>query len=163
MRIRPAVEGDAPTVAEINWAARHSPENDLPPLVHDRASVEWWAAEIVLATNDVWLGSTDDDGRIDGFLALDRPDPSTDETAWLEHLYLRPSATGAGLGSALVEMAKRERPDGLQLWTFRMNTRARRFYVRHGFVEVEWTDGVDADGERTNEEGAPDVRLEWRP
>jgi len=34
---------------------------------------------------------------------------------------------------------------------------ARRFYGREGFVEVEHTDGAG------NEEGEPDVRLEWRP
>ena len=33
---------------------------------------------------------------------------------------------------------------------------ARRFYERHGFVVVGGTDG-------DNEEGAPDLRLEWQP
>ena len=43
-----------------------------------------------------------------------------------------------------------------QLWTFQSNHGARRFYERHGFVAVQHTDG-------DNEEGAPDVRYEWRP
>ena len=53
-------------------------------------------------------------------------------------------------------MAKRERPQGLQLWAFQSNTGARRFYERHGFVEVRRTDGRD------NEEGAPDVLYRYR-
>ena len=63
--------------------------------------------------------------------------------------------TGPGLGTRLLDRAKAERPDGLDLWTFQANTGARRFYERHGFVEVARTDG-------DNEEGAPDVRLAWR-
>ena len=59
--------------------------------------------------------------------------------------------TGRGIGSALLAVAKRERPQGLRLWAFQTNTGARRFYERHGFVEVRRTDGRD------NEERAPDV------
>ncbi len=47
--------------------------------------------------------------------------------------------------------------DGLELWTFQVNARARRFYERHGFVEVDRTDGGH------NEERQPDVRYAWRP
>jgi hypothetical protein len=43
------------------------------------------------------------------------------------------------------------------LWTFQVNGPARRFYERHGFVEVAQTDGSG------NEEAEPDVRLEWTP
>ena len=64
--------------------------------------------------------------------------------------------TGQGIGSRLLERAKAERPDGLDLWTFQANTGARRFYERHGFVEVARTDG-------DNEEGEPDIRLRWIP
>jgi hypothetical protein len=43
----------------------------------------------------------------------------------------------------------------LQLWTFVSNLGAQRFYLRHGFVEVERTDGA------ANEEHAPDILYEW--
>jgi hypothetical protein len=56
----------------------------------------------------------------------------------------------------LVAVAKRERPLGLRLWTFQANAGARRFYERHGFGATEFTAG-------DNEEGAPDIRYEWRP
>jgi ribosomal protein S18 acetylase RimI-like enzyme len=54
-------------------------------------------------------------------------------------------------------VAKRERPEGLRLWTFASNEAAQRFYLRHGFREVERTDGSD------NEERAPAVLYAWRP
>jgi predicted N-acetyltransferase YhbS len=61
---------------------------------------------------------------------------------WLEQLYVDPDLTGQGVGSTLLALAKRERPDGLRLWTFVSNLGARRFYLRHGFREVERTDGA---------------------
>jgi GNAT superfamily N-acetyltransferase len=54
-------------------------------------------------------------------------------------------------------VAKEQRPAGLELWTFQVNESARRFYERHGFTEVEHTDGAG------NEEREPDVRYAWRP
>ena len=88
-----------------------------------------------------------DDGRVVGVLAL--------HDGWLEHLYLLPSHTGSGIGSELVRLAQELSPDGLQLWVFQSNEPARRFYARHGFVEVERTDGAG------NMERAPDVRMAW--
>jgi GNAT superfamily N-acetyltransferase len=71
---------------------------------------------------------------------------------WVEQLYVSPVRQGQGVGRALIELAKRRRPAGLQLWTFAANEPARRFYERSGFVAVEETDGSG------NEERAPDIR-----
>ncbi len=78
------------------------------------------------------------------------------EPGWVDHLYLEPDRTGQGIGSQLLEVAKHLQPDGLDLWAFRSNTGARRFYERHGFVAVAFTEG-------DNEEGEPDVRYHWSP
>jgi GNAT superfamily N-acetyltransferase len=75
----------------------------------------------------------------------------------VEHLYVRPDAQRAGIGSALLEAAKGRRPHGLRLWTFERNQDARAFYARHGFTEVRFTDGSG------NEEKQPDVLLAWAP
>ena len=88
----------------------------------------------------------DEDGVLIGFVVL--------HDGWVEHLYLEPGRTGQGHGSALLDHAKAQHPDGLDLWAFQANTGARRFYERHGFVAVAETDG-------DNEEGAPDVRYRW--
>ena len=66
----------------------------------------------------------------------------------------RPGLDRTRLGTRLLDVAKAERPAGLDLWAFQSNTGARRFYERHGFTAVAMTDG-------DNEEGAPDVRYRW--
>ena len=48
----------------------------------------------------------------------------------------------------MIELAKQELEGPIQLWTFQSNAGARRFYARHGFAEVEQTNG-------DNEEQAP--------
>ena len=57
----------------------------------------------------------------------------------------------------LMALAKERRPDGLELYTFQINERARRFYEHHGFVVAALGDGTG------NEEGQPDVLYRWRP
>ncbi|MGI3168705.1 N-acetyltransferase family protein [Pseudooceanicola sp. C21-150M6] len=87
------------------------------------------------------------DGRtLRGFLAR--------EGELVHALYVARGARGHGVGRQLMEdaMAACER---LELWTFVANMGARRFYARLGFDEVEFGDGT------TNDEGLPDVRLEW--
>jgi ribosomal protein S18 acetylase RimI-like enzyme len=74
----------------------------------------------------------------------------------VNQLYVAPGWTGRGIGSHLIALAKQRRPGGLDLYTFPVNMGARRFYERHGFVEVERGDGSG------NEEGQPDVRYAWR-
>jgi GNAT superfamily N-acetyltransferase len=75
----------------------------------------------------------------------------------VEHLYVRPEYQRHGVGSALLDAAKARRPGGLRLWTFQRNAGARSFYAKHGFTEVELTDGS------ANEEREPDVLLAWMP
>ncbi len=73
----------------------------------------------------------------------------------LDQLYVAPEWWSLGIGTALLRRAMSQRPDGLQLWAFRRNTRATSFYVRHGFSVVETTNGEG------NEEREPDARLHW--
>lgn len=98
-----------------------------------------------LGTHDLWVAESGT--TLQGFALL--------TPTWLDHLYVAPGRTGQGVGSALLGLAQALRPSGLGLWAFESNAGARRFYARHGFVEVERTDGSD------NEERAPDVRMEW--
>jgi len=84
-----------------------------------------------------------------GFIAI--------EGSFVEHLYIAPSHQGIGIGETLLSRAKELRPEGLMLWTFDGNHRARGFYEKRGFIAVEFTDGS------RNEERTPDVRYEWKP
>jgi GNAT superfamily N-acetyltransferase len=70
-------------------------------------------------------------------------------------LYLAPGARRGGIGTALLEDAKRGAGE-LVLWTFLANGQAIAFYLREGFVEIERGDGSG------NDEGLPDAKLEWR-
>jgi GNAT superfamily N-acetyltransferase len=145
--VRPAADAD--TAA---WRARRytsaAAVPAIPSLVHDNADVRRWFKEVVAVERQVWVAEDPEAGVV-AVLVLD------DE--WLDQLYVEPGLTGKGIGSTLLETAKRARPAGLQLWAFQSNSGARRFYERHGFVEAERTDGSG------NEERAPDVRYVWTP
>ncbi len=97
----------------------------------------------VFPRHDVW-GAID--GGIVGFIAFGH--------GWVEQLYILPARQGCGWGGALLQVAK-QFSTSLQLWTFRRNALARRFYEKHGFQAVEETDGS------RNEEREPDVLYRW--
>ena len=148
--IRPADPADADVLARLHLAARTASVPAMPPPVHDHAeTVEWMSARLA-GSHELWVA--EEAGVPVGYLALSRTGPQE----WLDDLYVAPGRTGQGIGSALLELAKALRPQGFSLWVFVSNEAARRFYRRHGFVEVERTDGSG------NEERAPDVRLSWR-
>jgi ribosomal protein S18 acetylase RimI-like enzyme len=116
---------------------------DYLPVLHTLDEHRKWFAK-QLAENVGWVW--DDDG-VRGFIVL-----TEDE---LRYIYLDVGWTGQGIGTALLEHAKQRRPDGFTLWTFQQNVGARRFYERHGFTTIEFTDGEG------NEEKTPDVRYRW--
>jgi GNAT superfamily N-acetyltransferase len=101
----------------------------------------------VFPSADVWVAERD--GRVVGVLVL--------EDDLLDWLFVAPDAQGTGVGTALLERAKAERPDGLRLWVFESNRAARAFYEGRGFGIIGGSDGS------ANEEGAPDLLLAWTP
>ena len=62
--------------------------------------------------------------------------------------------TGRGIGSRLLGHAHGGLLRSIRLWTFQANAGARRFYERHGYRAIAFTDG------RENEERCPDVLYE---
>jgi GNAT superfamily N-acetyltransferase len=144
--LRPARRSEAAAVGELMWTVREQSTGPIPPQIHSLEETRVWMRD-QFATHEIWVA--DSAGTLVALMLLRRPD-------WLSQLYVDQSVTGRGLGSRLLSLAKSRYPEGLQLWTFQSNAGARRFYERHGFTAVAWTDG-------DNEEGAPDVRYEWRP
>lgn len=154
--IRHAVAGDAAAIADV-WLESFKATYSFPP-AHPDGDVHRWVRDVLLPRDETWVAVEEGDetgvtgetgGTVVAFMALDGPN--------LDQLYVRPGWLGRGIGSRLVQLAKERRPAGLRLYTFQVNTRARRFYERHGFVG-EWF----GEGE-ANEEGQPDVRYAWRP
>ena len=69
-------------------------------------------------------------------------------------LYVHVDHLGQGIGTRLLELAKANSGGKLWLYTFVTNTRAQRFYERHGF------DVVERGFEPVMQLG--DLRYEWR-
>jgi GNAT superfamily N-acetyltransferase len=74
--------------------------------------------------------------------------------SWITQMAVDPAFVGQGIGSLLLAHAVRTMPRPIRLYTFQANQAARRFYERHGFIPIEFTDGL------TNEERCPDVLYE---
>jgi GNAT superfamily N-acetyltransferase len=120
-----------------------------------------------LAAMDPWrrLGYPAD--RLQGYLAADSPalvryrvdvegglaGAMTVRWPWLHGPYLEllavlPEAQGRGLGGALLDWLAVQAGSSRNLWVAvsAFNTGARRFYARHGFVEVGAVPGLVRDG-----------------
>jgi GNAT superfamily N-acetyltransferase len=145
-QIRPARDDDAVAIAQAHVDARRVAMPWLPVIHTVEETVRFFGDFVI--PNQVVLVAEAEEGVV-GFIAI--------EGSFVEHLYIAPSHQGIGIGEALLDRAKELRPEGLMLWTFEGNHRARRFYEKRGFVAVEFTDGS------RNEERTPDVRYHWNP
>lgn len=135
-----ATPAHAPALARIlgDWVR----ETDWMPQLHSREEDRQFLSHLIEKTQVVVA----DPVRPVGFVAVDGEE--------VPALYVLPAARSRGLGKALLDHVRESRAR-LALWTFQANTGARRFYAREGFSEIARTEG-------DNEEGLPDVRLEWK-
>lgn len=83
-----------------------------------------WFVETLCTQTDVHVALLDD-GRVAGFVA------STPES--VQQLYVRIGYLGRGIGTGLLDLAKRRSGGSLWLYAFARNANARRFYERSGF------------------------------
>jgi ribosomal protein S18 acetylase RimI-like enzyme len=142
--IREATNEDVDTLAALFAAARAAAMPWLPVL-HTADEDRAWIRDVLIPNNEVLV--VERNGVLAGFAAIG--------AAMLEQLYVHPDHQGVGVGGELLDEAKRRRPEGLDLWVFQRNERARRFYEARGFRLVELTDGAG------NEEREPDARYSW--
>lgn len=146
LTVRPAELADTDAMADLYTAARVAAVPQMPPALHTNAEDRaWLAARLADPDHQAWVAE-DADGLLGYALFTE---------TWLEHLFIRHDRTGSGVGGVLLDLVKSLRPRGFALWVFETNTGARRFYARHGLLELEHTDGS------ANEERAPDVRMAW--
>jgi GNAT superfamily N-acetyltransferase len=142
--IRPARPEDAEAVVRIFRESRAEAMPWLPVLHTAREDFEWFQGALA-GEAFVFEGH----GGLLGYAALWENE--------LHDLYVAPRDQGIGVGSALFARVIEARPDGFELWVFRDNFRARRFYEARGCRAVRETDGA------ANEERTPDVLYEWWP
>ncbi|MFF3335870.1 GNAT family N-acetyltransferase [Streptomyces sp. NPDC002888] len=144
--LRRAAAPDAAAAADV-WLRSFTAA--LPTVVrpHSDDAVRAYIRDVVVPLHETWVAEAG--GAIVGLMVLDGE--------LLSQLYLDPRWRGHGIGDRFMSLAKGRRPGGLTLWTFQVNKPAHRFYERHGFSAVEYTDGRD------NEEREPDVRYAWQP
>ncbi len=144
--IRRAGPEDGPALGDV-WLASWRATFDFPPS-HPDASVRTWLATEMLPSRETWVAA-DPDGRVIALMALSED--------MVDHLYVAPDWIGRGIGGRLIDLAKARRPEGVDLFCFAVNARARSFYEHRGFVAVATGDGSG------NEERQPDIRYAWRP
>ena len=145
LTLRPADTADLPSIADVHARAREASYPSMPRSLHPLHEVRQWVAGWDRSVFTVWVAAAGEE--VLGYARFD--------DIWLDDLYVDPSAQGAGVGSALLDLVKAQRPTGLCLWVFESNEPARAFYRARGLVDLEHTDGA------ANEEKAPDLRMAW--
>ncbi len=138
-------------------AARSTDAGAVGGILTEFAATTEWMPKLHSGAEDIahagamikrgWVTVAEANGEVIGFAACDGAD--------LDALYVADAMRGQGVGTALLQHMMVQH-DRLALWTFQTNQGAQRFYLRHGFTEVQRTDGA------TTDEKLPDVRFEWQ-
>jgi GNAT superfamily N-acetyltransferase len=102
--------------------------------------------ERILPHCAIWVA--EEDRAIRGFSALNG--------TCVDRLYVHPSAQRRGVGTALLAQLQHVASGGFELYTHQKNTKARRFYEKHGLIAVRF-------GVSPPPESEPDVEYHWRP
>jgi GNAT superfamily N-acetyltransferase len=143
LRLRRATIEDADAIAAV-FSASFRLLTFLPSL-HTVAEDRRFIEEVILQHCEVTVA--EDASGIVSFLALAGEE--------VRLLHTRPHRISTGAGTLLIEAAKANGVEALELWCFQANARARRFYDARGFRATRFTDGAN------NEERTPDVLFRW--
>lgn len=140
--LRPARSTDAGRVGAI--LSEFIDQTPWMPRIHTRAEDLGFAGDLI---DRGWVTVAEFHDRVVGFSARDDD--------MIHALYVDAAHRGQGCGETLLSQMK-DNASTLTLWTFQSNDRAQSFYARHGFEEVERTDGA------RNDEKLPDMRFFWK-
>jgi len=125
---------------------RASKENALG--AKDRHSLEHhldFVRTRLISENEIYLAIHEPSNSVVGLMAIDDTE--------LNQLYIHVDFQRLGIGTRLLNLAKQLSGGKLRLYTFEINTRAQRFYAKHGFTVI----GHGQD----NEENLRDLRYQW--
>jgi putative acetyltransferase len=142
-RYRAADEADAIELWRRTWQEAY-------PTVDFSARVEWWRkrwSDELTAASTVTVAEFE--GAMVGFVTVNQI------TGYLDQVVVAPEAWGRGVAAALIAAAKSLSPRGLDLHVNTDNSRAIRFYLKHGFATV----GEDVN----SRSGAAVYKMSWQP
>lgn len=145
--LRRARAEDASAVANVLISSRLA-YMPFAPSAHSPEELLAWVGTHLIPDCETTVAIIEDE--IVGVLAVSQ----SSDTAWIKQLFVLPGWVGRGIGSQLLRHAHARLPRPIRLYTFQAHTRARRFYERHGYRAIEFTDG------EANEERCPDVLYE---
>ena len=123
-RIRPATSGDLSRIAEIlvfNYRLYFYPIFLSDEFYFGDLTVENMAAELADSLAQLWVY---DDSVVKGFTQIGPGE--------VKRLFVEPALQGRSIGAELLRFAVEEK-NARFLWALEKNTRAIRFYQRHGF------------------------------
>ena len=124
-------------------AARSTDAGKLGAMISGALAANTWKPKLHSEAEDIahmgdliargWVRVCVSAGEVAGFLAR--------EDERIQSLYVRDTSQNMGIGTFLLNETQ-GLMTRLELWTFQANKGARRFYERHGFEELERTDGA---------------------
>jgi chorismate mutase/GNAT superfamily N-acetyltransferase len=142
--LRPGFEEDLPDLQEVFESAMSGPGHPVDRRTPDEVRA-WCLSLLDRPDGQLWVAVR---GSLPlGFALL--------EGDWVNVLLVHPARSARGVGAALLDLVKSLLPHGFGLRVYQANDRARAFYLRHGLVELERTDGssyLDA---------VPDLQMAW--
>lgn|SRR6185437_5470477 len=145
--LRSATSADAPRVATLLIETRRA-FMPYAPSAHSEPDLREWVASVLVPSGGVTVAEVH--GRVVGVMAT----AHSDQGSWVTQMAVDPALVNQGIGTLLLAHAVRILALPMRLYTFQANAGARRFYERHGFVPIDFTDG------QVNEEHCPDVLYE---
>jgi chorismate mutase/GNAT superfamily N-acetyltransferase len=143
-QLRPGFEDDLPGLQEVFETAMSVPGHHADRRTPDEVR-EWFLSLLDRPGRELWVAVRDSVPL--GFVLI--------EGTHVNLIMVHPSRSARGVGAALLDLVKSLLPHGFGLRVFQANDRARAFYVKHGLVELERTDGssyYDAE---------PDLQMAW--
>lgn len=147
--LREATLEDADAIANVYLTSRKK-FIDFAPLIHTDENIYQWVRRTLIPSEKVIVA--EENGMIIAMMAL----TNEKNIGKITQLYIIPEAVGRGVGTSLLKKAKEILGSPIQLYTFAQNIEARRFYERHGFEAIKFSDGSN------NEEKCPDILYEWK-